>query len=261
MTEPGESPFREGALTRNAEPEPLDDRAQLTAPHEWAVLACLALVLAAIVAWGVFGSVERTVRSDGLLVLPGERHAVLSNATGVVVDVMTQAGERVDAGQPIARIAVSGADRTEGDITSPGVGVVTALHVARGRTVQVGTPVAEIVSGGGYGLDAVAFVPRQESWRLAPGMVGRVTVESSGTVGSLAVSLTTVAALAANPPEWFVRMQPDAAAEGRGHLLRLTFADPVPPVNALTGSLEDGTPCRIEIVLERTSPFGLLFRL
>ena len=263
MAGPGESPFRESALTRNEEPEPLDDRAQLTAPHEWAVLACLGLVVAAIIAWGVFGSVERTVRSDGVLVLSGERNAVLSDASGIVVDVMSQAGERVEEGQPIARIVVSGADRTEGDIASPDVGVVTALHVARGRTVQAGTPVAEVVSGGG-GLEAVAFVPRQESWRLAPGMAGRVTVESSGTAGFLAVNLTTVAARAADAPDWLVRMQPGAAAEGRGHLLRLTFAEPVLPANpdgnALKASFEDGTPCRIEIVLERTSPFGLLFQ-
>ena len=260
MAGPGESPFRESALSRNEEPEPLDDRAQLTAPHEWAVLAGLGLVVAAIVAWGVFGSVERTVRSDGVLVLSGERHTVLSNATGVVDDVMTQAGERVDAGQPIARIAVSGAARTEGDIASPDVGVVTALHVGRGRTVQAGTPVAEVVSGGG-GFDAVAFVSRQESWRLAPGMMGRLIVESSGTAEFLAVNLTTVAAHAVDPPDWLVRMQPGATAEGRGHLLRFTFEDPAVAVNALTGRIEDGTPCRIEIVLERTSPFDLLFRL
>lgn len=257
----GESQFRESAFARNTEPEPLDDRAQLTAPHEWAVLACLGLVVAAIIAWGVFGSVERTVRSDGVLVLSGERHTVLSEESGVVVDVMAQPGERVVAGQPIVRIAASGADRTAGDIASPGDGVVAALHVARGRAVLAGTPVAEVVSGDTHRLDAVAFVSRQESWRLAPGMTGRVTVESSGSIESFRVDLTTVAARAADPPDWLVRMQPSSAAGGRGHVLRLTFADPAHPAGTLTANLEDGTPCRIEIVLERTSPFGLLLRL
>ncbi len=265
MAELGESQFRESAFARNAEPEPLDDRAQLTAPHEWVVLACLGLVAAAIIAWGVFGSVERTVRSDGVLVLSGDRHTVLSEESGVVVEVLTPAGNRVDSGQPIVRIAASGPERTEGDVTSPGDGVIATLHVARGRTVLAGTPVAEVVSGGAHVLDAVAFVPRQESWRLAPGMAGRVTVESSGSVGSFRVNLTTVGTRAAEPPDWLVRMQPSVAAGGRGHLLRLTFSDPVLPAsstgNALPGSLEDGTPCRIEIVLERTSPFGLLLRL
>ena len=257
----GESQFRENAFARNAEPEPLDDRAQLTAPHEWAVLACLGLVVAAIIAWGVFGSVERTVRSDGVLVLSGDRHTLLSDMAGVVVEVVAQAGEQVDAGQPIVRIAASGADRTGGDIASPGDGVVAALHVARGRSVLAGTPLADVVSGDTHRLDAVAFVPRQESWRLAPGMTGRVTVESSGSIESFRVDLATVTSRAADPPDWLVQMQPSAAAGGRGHVLRFTFADPVLPVSELTANLEDGTPCRIEIVLERTSPFGLMLRL
>ena len=256
----GESQFRESAFARNTEPEALDDRAQLTAPHEWAVLACLGLVVAAIIAWGVFGSVERTVRSDGVLVLSGDRHTLLSEVSGVVVEVMAQTGEQVGAGQPIVRIAAAGVGRTGGAIASPGDGVVAALHVARGRSVLAGTPLADVVSADTHRLDAVAFVPRQESWRLTPGMTGRVTVDSSGLIESFRVNLTTVTARAAEPPDWLVRMQPSAAAGGRGHVLQLTFADPELPVSTLTASLEDGTPCRIEIVLERTSPFGLLLR-
>ena len=68
MAEFGGSRFRESAIVRSAHLEPLDERAQLTAPREWAVLACLGLVLVAIVVWGAFGSVERTLRSDAVLV-------------------------------------------------------------------------------------------------------------------------------------------------------------------------------------------------
>ena len=80
MTGLGSSRFRERAIVRNAQPEPLDDRARVTAPREWVVLACLGLALAALVAWGVFGSVERTLRADGVLVLSGERRTVRSGA-------------------------------------------------------------------------------------------------------------------------------------------------------------------------------------
>ena len=264
----GNGQFRESAVARSAAPEPLDDLAQLTAPREWAVLACLGLVLAAILAWGVFGSVERTVRSDGVLVLSGERRTVLSEASGAVVEVLAQAGERVSAGRPIARIAALGDGRAApaegGEIASPVAGVVAAVHVAPGRAIRAGAPVAEIVSGDGRRLDAVAFVPRRDSWRLVPGMGGRVTVESPAAVRSHAAGLAVVAPRAAEPPDWLVRMQPGAAAGGRGHLVRLAFADlpdPAGPAGrAPAGSLEDGTPCRIEIVLERVSPLELLFR-
>ena len=209
------------------------------------------------------------MRSDGVLVLSGERRTVLSNASGAVVEVLAQAGERVAAGQPIVRIVAFGAERAalreDAEIASPGAGVVAAIHVVPGRPVRAGAPVADIVSGDARRLDAIAFVPRRDSWRLAPGMVGRVTMESPEALRSFAVGLTAVAPRAADPPDWLVRMLPSAAAEGRGHLLRLTLADPPdlagPVGHALARSLEDGTPCRIEIVLERTSPFGLLLRL
>ena len=265
----GNGQFRERALTRSAELNPLDDRAELTAPREWAVLACLGLVVAAIVAWGAFGSVERTVRSDGVLVMSGERRTVLANAAGAVVEVLAEAGGRVEAGQPIARIAAFGSGRTalrgDGEVASPVTGAVAAVHVAPGRTVVAGAPIADIVSGDARGLEAVALVPRQDSRRLARGMQGRVTVEAPDAVRSFAVELAAVAPRAADPPDWLARMQPGAAAGGRGHLLRLTFAAPPDPGaaagRAAAGSLEDGTPCRIEIVLERISPLGLLLRL
>ena len=105
------SQFRESAIVRNARPESLDDRAQLTAPREWAVLACLVLALAAIFVWGVIGSVERTLRLDGVLVLSGERRTLLSGASGEIVEILTRAGERAGSGQTVLRVALSGMER------------------------------------------------------------------------------------------------------------------------------------------------------
>ena len=184
--------FRESAIIRNAEPEPLDDRADVTAPREWMVLAGLGLALAVLVVWGVFGSVERTVRSDGVLVLSG--------------------------------------------------------------AAEAGTAAPE-----GRRLDAVAFVSPKGSWQLAMGMTARVTVESREGIRVLPASLAAIAPRAASPPAWLTRMQPDAPLPGRGHLLRISISNP-PGDGALPASLDDGTPCRIEIVLERTSPFRLVIR-
>ena len=184
--------FRERAIIRNAEPEPLDDRADVTAPREWVVLAGLGLALAVLVVWGVFGSVERTLRSDGVLVRSG------------------------------------------------GAGAGTAAPAGRR-------------------LDAVAFVSPKDSWPLATGMTARVTVESREGVRVLTAALAAIAPRAASPPAWLKRMRPDAPLPGRGHLLRIAISNP-PGGGALPASLDDGTPCRIEIVLERTSPFRLVIR-
>ena len=305
----GSSRFRESAIVRNAQPEPLDDRAQLTAPREWGVLVCFGLVVAAIIVWGVFGSVERTFRSDGALVLSGERRTVPSAASGTVAEVLVSAGQRVAAGQAIARVSLAeterqvrlaaasaslleddaksaagggraGAERVPAlvqallgelaalreasEIVSPGDGVIAATFVAPGKTIPVGAPVADIVIGDASKLDAVAFVEPEDSWRLASGMTARVIIESADGHQSIPGKLAAIAPGAAKPPGWLTRMHPNAAARGRGHVLRFAVEDipglTSPAASPAGGSLEDGMPCRIEVVLERTSPFHLLIR-
>lgn len=203
----GSSRFRESAIVRNAQPEPLDDIGRLTAPREWAVLACLGLALAALVAWGLFGSVERTLRLDGVLVLSGERHTLRAGVPGTV---------------------------------------------------------AEVVSGDAGRIDAVAFVAPEEAWPLDSGMSARVTVASP--VGDLTfrAGLAMVGPRDEGPPDWLVRMRPGVASRSRGHVLRLVLdrsAELAGPAGTeLANGLLDGTPCRIEIVLDRKSPLGLLIR-
>ena len=50
--------FRERALQRRARQEPLDDRLQVSAPHEWLVVVALAAMLLVLVAFAVFGGIE-----------------------------------------------------------------------------------------------------------------------------------------------------------------------------------------------------------
>ena len=96
--------FRERSLIRNAQPDPPDDLLRVTAPHEWLLLGCFAVALFAAALWGVLGRVEQTVAADGALVQPGVRHAVVSVASGVVTEVAAEVGDRVEAGQVIARL-------------------------------------------------------------------------------------------------------------------------------------------------------------
>ena len=301
--------FRESAIIRNARPESLDDRAQLTAPREWAVLACLALALAAIFVWGVIGSVERTLRLNGVLVLSGERRTLLSGASGEIAEIVTRAGERAGRGQALLRVALSGmewrvrsaaasirrleneAQRAAGaapaetrqlrasvramldelaalqaadEVVSPGDGVVAAILVAPGQTIPAGAPVADVVLGDAGRLEAVAFVGSGESWPFTPGQAARVNVKSGGGSRLLRAKLVSVAPRIATPPRWLARMRPEAAALGAGHILRFEITDARalrPHTGSAPGeSLADGTPCRIEIILEHTSPFGLLLR-
>ena len=96
--------FREQALARRRRQEPLDDRLQVTAPHEWLLVAGLVVMFLALLAYGAVGSVERSLSYDAVVVLPGERHSVTAPVTGTVVEVMAEVGDTVEPGQVIARL-------------------------------------------------------------------------------------------------------------------------------------------------------------
>ena len=300
MTEFGNSRFRKSAIDRYFQPESLDDRAELTARREWMVLAALGLALAAIALWGAFASVERTVGIDGVLVLAGERHSIRSGSPGVVTDIESPAGERVATGQTVVRTDAVGFEqltrladessrllerevenstqagrdealrlldraqtllerlealRVENEVVSPGTGLITAILVAPGQVIPAGAPVAEIVFGDADRLEAVAFLPREDARRIDAGMTARVMAETSEGAKTFPARLAEFTPHPEQPPGWIARMHSETAVPERGVAIRLTF----PPSLELE-AIQDGTPCRIEIVIERVAPFTLLFK-
>ena len=96
--------FREQALARRRRQEPLDDRLQVTAPHEWLLVAGLGAMLLALLVYGAVGSVERSLSYDAVVVLPGERYPVSAPVSGTVVEVLAEVGDTVEPGQAIARV-------------------------------------------------------------------------------------------------------------------------------------------------------------
>ena len=96
--------FRERALRRRARQEPLDDRLQITAPHEWLIVAGLAVTLLVLIAYVMLARVESARSYEAALVLPGERHYLVAPVSGVVVDVLVESTDAVAQGQPIANI-------------------------------------------------------------------------------------------------------------------------------------------------------------
>lgn len=112
-------------MARKSRPEALDGRLQVTAPHQWMVLAGLFAALLVVLAWALFGSVERSFAADAVLVRPGARHAVVAPVTGTVIEVLAGAGDTLEAGQAIARVRLPEAER-EARITRAIVGAAAA---------------------------------------------------------------------------------------------------------------------------------------
>lgn len=102
MTTPSEKIFRQVALERLSSPEQLDQLITLTSPIGWLALAAIAILLSAIVAWGILGSVPTRVSGAGILVTRG----------GQVFDAMAPASGTV------ATVAMIGAEVKKGDIVA-----------------------------------------------------------------------------------------------------------------------------------------------
>lgn len=100
------NPFlQESASSRNKFQQ-LDHLLRVTAPHERMVLAGIGLVMLALVAWALFGSIVRSVTIDGVLIEPGPRHELVSTEPGYLLEFLAVPGDRVKVGEPIARQSV-----------------------------------------------------------------------------------------------------------------------------------------------------------
>lgn len=288
--------FRERALVRSAEPESLDDPTQVTAPHEWMLLAALAALLVCALAWAAFGAVERTLLIDCVMLRSGERHAVLSPVSGSVAEVIASAGDAVDAGAVIARVRLpelgwrarltraraaaieKQAARADGFTAAR---LREALVAARAELAEL----AALEAAGG-----VIVSPRTGD--LAALDLVRGQALSAGTpVAEVRVGGGGAAAAALLTPERARRIDPGMAARvaltGVRRAGSQAFAAevahvsprPVKPSRWLSAleagpggghlvqlalgeardaQAPDGAPCRAEIVLGRDTPLGLL---
>ena len=190
--------FRERALRRRARQEPLDDRLQITAPHEWLIVAGLCATVLALMAFSLFGRVERTMSLEAALVLPGERHHLVAPASGTVKDVLVEVMDTVAPGQPVALIRPPDAQHWESvivgiinglekggqleedtliellqallvagsaasstaqmEVTSPYGGEVVALNLAPGQAVDAGASVGLVRAASTSRPEVVAFI-------------------------------------------------------------------------------------------------------
>lgn len=292
--------FRERALIRSAQPEPLDDLLRVTAPHEWLLLACLAAALLAAALWGGLTRVEQTVSGAGALVQPGERYAIVSAASGVVTEVTAELGDRVEAGEAIARLELpelrwrlrisrarvallderarspeappggwldaelaaaraevlelAALDAAGAVIVSPRAGEIITNGLVAGQAIGVGEPVAEVRTGLRRAPEAVLFVAPEQSRRIDAGMKARVTVADRSGARVFASEVAEVSARPVDLPSWLSRIglvSSEVPGSPR-HLVRLTVR------GAGDARMPDGVPCRVEIVVARHSPLGLL---
>ena len=284
--------FREQALARRRRQEPLDDRLQVTAPHEWLLVAGLAVMFLALLVYAAVGSVERNLSYDAVVVLPGERFPVSAPVSGTVVEVLAEVGDAVEPGQVIARLlppgeqargadarglsglladaagrdgetaadllplllALAGAgDADSGvDVISVTGGEIMTLGLAPGMPVSAGEPVALVRAEAPGPPEALALVPPDDAWRLEPGMAARITVAGSNREAGVYPAEVTSVSDRAAAPPEWLADVGVSASAG-AHLVRVALAG-----DAMEDVIADGSIGSLRVVLGRSSFLSLL---
>ena len=282
--------FRETALARRGDREPLDGLLRVTTPREWLVLVALGICLAAVLAWSLLGSIERSFTTGCILVQPGERQTVIAQASGNVMDILADVGDEVAAGQPIVRtyipelnhratlasarlsaleatsgvapgdVAVAQAELIEIEallasgqsITSPFDGVIAAIRVAEGQNLAAGSAVALVMAQSDDQLEAVSLVSPSQSERLGVGSEAQVLIADDAGRNTQAIDagVDFITDHPVTPPQWL--MDYGMSTPGRGHLVHLKFN--APPAT----SLSDGYPCNLRVITGEHQPLAFL---
>ena len=127
--------FRPQALEKLASPEQLDQLIRVAPLKSWLWLCGLACLLAPLVIWSVWGSLETRITASGLLLPAGGLCTVRASDDGQVTAVGPAVGDEVQAGQVIARLQSAGAPYQE--VYSPCAGKTAYLAVRPGDQVEV----------------------------------------------------------------------------------------------------------------------------
>lgn len=285
--------FREQALVRRQRQEPLDDLLKITAPHEWLLVVGLGMMLAALLVYGVVGSVDLSLSYDAVLVHPGERHAVFAPVSGTVVEILAKSGDTVVPGQAIARVQTTADQRMEsvslrlnellkGD-DQPANNASTALLqlllfvTNAGSGGGVGGEVVSLIGGEVIRLDAMLGQPVTAGSPVAlirtpaSGPLEALAFASPHDAAHLAVGMEAqVRIAAANPDEGSFPARVAAISERPvtppewltalglrppqgAHLLRVSLSDDGPGP-----AVADGSPASLRVVWGRSSVVGLL---
>ena len=283
--------FRERALQRRGRQEPLDDLLQVTAPHEWLILAGLAAAphwplspLSCSVGW------TEQPPSTLFLVSPGERQSVVAPVSGTVTGVLVAETDRVARGQPLAYVQTLAAQQresviveiidtlekkgrlTEGareellltllaagwateplsEIVSPGDGKVVSLDVMDGQPVTEGDSVGFVRLDSTGPPEVVAYVSPVDAARLEAGMEASVGVAvTGGRPDRIFQARVAEVSRRADEPPRWL-LERRLTIPQEPHLLRVTPAEAWPDIPA------DDANVSLRVVLGRETLASLL---
>ena len=151
-------------------------RLPITDRPSWLILFALILLVAAGIAWAVYGRTPDAVTGPGMVVPAAGFVEVGAELQGTVESVDVLPGDVVEAGAVVARIrTVAGKSVT---VTSPLAGTIATVLVRSGGVTDRGTALLTVEPSGSRAV-VVAFVPAGAGKRIAPNMPARISLASA----------------------------------------------------------------------------------
>ena len=98
--------FRSQALARIANPDQLDKVLQVVRPQHMLGLALVLMLLGAAIVWGVVSTAPVSVQGQGILLSPEGVSDVTAPAAGRVNRILVEVGDTIEAGAPVAELAL-----------------------------------------------------------------------------------------------------------------------------------------------------------
>jgi Biotin-requiring enzyme len=264
--------FREEAMEQMSSPDELDRLMRVTDPKGWLALIALLALVAAAVAWGVFGSFPVEVSADkGVLLAGDSRSQAVSQTQGLVTDVRVEIGDHVQEGQVLARVRPN--EGAETDVVSLFDGRVDEILIEEGLYLERGQQVA-VIKRGNKPLQAFVFVAGEQGKQLKKGMSVHVlpsTVKAE-EFGYMLGKVTSVSKFPLTEDEMFLLLENqsllDQLSTGNGDQHRVDvklFRDPSTPSGFKWSSSQGppfaitrGTLCTASFVLGRQHPINLV---
>lgn len=97
--------FRQAALDRLSSPEQLEQLVTIADSKGWVALAAIAVLLACLVLWSLFGSIPSNIKGQGILISQdGQLSDAIAPATGRLLEIKVDVGDSVEKAQVIAVI-------------------------------------------------------------------------------------------------------------------------------------------------------------
>lgn len=175
--------FRQSALDRAASPERLDEAISIVSVRSWLLLVGVALMVAAALAWGLFGSIATRVQGHAIILTNGE---VLGYFSALDGNRLTPGMAAQIAPRGVARAAF-GAIR--GDVQNVSFLPVTREHV----TEHLNADLADVFFEAGPPIEARFRLqddpasPSGLAWSSGPGPPFRI---KPGTLAEVTITIS-----------------------------------------------------------------------